>query len=142
MHFTFASSYEDTIVLSLKTGQNSTVTIGSSIGLNASTPIIGADIGKTKSAQHGWNKGEEKGKGHAKRKNLTIDGEVAPGECVTVKEVVHNVGKMAVCNVKLKISEDAQLPFTGRKKEWYWLVATNKQRAIEMKRMSFETISA
>ena len=119
MHYTFASSYEDSTSFAIKTGRESSVSIGGTIG-----------------ARHGWNKGEEKGKGHAKMKNLTINGVVAPGECVTVKEVVHNVIKTAICDVELKISEDAQVPFTSTKKEWYkWYVATNKTRTTAIKRL-------
>ena len=57
------------------------------------------------------------GEGHAEKKDLTITGEVAPGECVTVKQVVHNVLKTVVCDVELKISEDAHVPFIGKKKK-------------------------
>ena len=124
MKYTFARSYEDSTSLAIITGKKTSVTIGGDIG-----------------AQHSWNKGEEKGKGHAEKKDLTINGVVTPGECVTVKEVVHNAIKTAVCDVVLKIPKNVKVPFTGRKKEkeerfnWWYTCTYPTTNKTTMKRL-------
>ena len=121
MTYTFARSYENMISVSITTGK------GIKVKLNAATAakFMG---GVTADAEYGKKKSEEKTKGQAKKKHLTISGVVAPGKCVTVKEVAHNVIKTAICDFELIIPEDAQVPFTGRKEEWFnwWYETPNK----------------
>ena len=125
MQYTFASSYEDSNSLALMTESGSSITIGCNVAAKAASGNVGY--------QHSWKNRETAGEAHAERRDMTLTGVVAPGECVTVKETVHSVKKTAVYDVELKIPENAKVHFTGTKKHWYG--TRTKLRTTRMKKL-------